>query len=87
MQPENVTFLSAPLTVEQHAALDKLDELGTCWRALTALMPGEQELDQHDRDAVAVLMQHLSGEYEAASAAFRKLTWHGLRPAPAGRPD
>lgn len=82
MNTDNVTFLSAPLTVEQHAALDVLDELGTCWRALTALMPGEQSLDADERDAVAVLMQRLQREYETASATFRKVAWHGLHPTP-----
>lgn len=75
---QNVTFASAPFTVGQRAAFDKLDEIGTCWRALWTLMPSDQALDAHDRDAVAVLMGHLSREYEAASATLRSAVFAAI---------
>jgi len=59
------------LTREQIAALDRLDRIATCWQAVSDLVcPGDDALQERQRDHLAVLLDFLAEEYQAAREAF-----------------
>lgn len=52
------------------AALERLNTLHQCWRAVNDLMIPENDLHQVNRDALAVLLDFLQRESEAATEGF-----------------
>lgn len=51
-------------------ALDRLDRLGTCLRAVTDLLNPEKDLHTVDRDALCILMDFLCEEHQTALGAL-----------------
>lgn len=52
-------------------ALDRMEEIGTCWAAVSELLAPSTSLETVQRDDLAVLLDFLTREYEAARDAFR----------------
>lgn len=51
--------------------LDKMDEIGTCWEAVSDLMCVDNDAIQHrQRDNIGILLGHLQREYFAAREAL-----------------
>jgi len=60
----------ATLSPEARQALDRMDQIGSGWKAVSHLMSPEPDLHAVDRDALAVLLELLAAEYRLASDAF-----------------
>lgn len=55
------------LTPEQLDAINRMDEIAACWRALSNLLGPEADISTPDaRDDLAMLTGFLNSEYEAA---------------------
>lgn len=57
-------------------ALDRMDEIATCWAAVRDLMTPDGDLQRADRDNLAVLLGFLDREYHAARQELAQ-TRHG----------
>lgn len=54
------------------AALDRMEDVGTCIAAVCDLMNPDPDLQETQRSNIAVLLGFLQGEYQAANEALRK---------------
>ncbi len=65
------------LSREQIEALDRMDRIATCWRAVSDLvLPDGDALQTRQRDHLAVLLDFLAEEYQAARVAFMAARAH-----------
>lgn len=61
------------MSPEQLEALDRMDLIASCWRAISVLLSTDgNALQDQGRDEVSLLAEFLNQEYEAARAAFAK---------------
>jgi len=58
------------LSEKARDALDRMDEVGTCWAAISDLMVPGGDLQDPQKDNLAILTRFLGKEYEAAREAF-----------------
>lgn len=59
-----------PLSPQAREALERMDQIGDGWRAISDLMIPEKDLHTVDRDALAGLLDLLAREYRQAREAF-----------------
>ncbi len=61
------------LTGEQLDAINRMDEIAACWRAISNLMGPEPDIITPEaRDDLALLTGFLNSEYEAARSGLEK---------------
>ena len=59
------------LTEKQLEALDRMDRIATCWQAVSDLViPDGDAIQARQRDHLAVLLDFLAEEYQAARQRF-----------------
>ena len=59
------------LTREQLDAINRMDEIAACWRALSNLLGPDVDISSTDaRDDLAMLTSFLNNEYEAARSGL-----------------
>lgn len=61
-------------TPEALAALDAMDEIAACWRAVSALASPDANWDMDTRADFAILTDKLARDYEAAREQFTAAT-------------
>jgi len=63
--------MSLSLSHEQLDALDRMDRIAACWKAVSDLVcPDGDAIDASARDHLAVLLDFLAEEYQAARERF-----------------
>lgn len=61
------------LTRQQLDAIDRMDEIAACWRAISNLLAPEADIQSPEaRDDMAMLTNFLNTEYEAARAGLER---------------
>lgn len=61
------------LTRQQLDAINRMDEIAACWRAISNLLAPECDIrDPQSRDDMALLTNFLNTEYEAARAGLEQ---------------
>jgi len=61
------------LTTEQLDAINRMDEIAACWRAISNLMAPDLDISTPEaRDDLALLTNFLNTEYEAARGELEK---------------
>ncbi len=58
------------LSEQQLEALDRMDRIAACWQAVSDLADPDGDLQANQRDHLAVLLDFLADEYQAARARF-----------------
>jgi len=62
------------MTREQLDAIERMDLIASCWRAISVLLSSDRDaLCDQGRDEVALLATFLNQEYEAARETLTKI--------------
>lgn len=65
--------MSRTLTPEQLDAINRMDEIAACWRAVSNLISPDSDISTPEaRDDLAMLTGFLNSEYEAARNGLEK---------------